>query len=491
MKVYRTAYTVPIPPGTKIVTRKGVHFAKLKGGEARLTKDGCKVLLETAHWHISFEDNLCIRRVIKCFTDRTATRQVANRIEKLLCLKANNERPDVELQKWIEQIPTRIRDELIRFGLIDTTRTAATRPLTEFVNEYKNSLVAKERTPKHISETVSMLKSVFDGCGFKYWTDISPGKVEQYLKDLRESGISYRRSNGLLTATKSFCSWMVNSYFATESPVRHLAKLNAELDRRRERRAATEAELRLLLETTAKSERRFGLTGYGRMLFYRLAAETGLRKNEMRTLRVSAFDFASLTVTVETCYSKHRQKDVLPLRADLAAELQSYVADKLPGARVFTVSDKTADMIKADLADTRIPYRDESGRVCDFHSLRYTFITNLRHAPSRVAQALARHRSSAMTDRYTHIRLQDERAAVESLPDLSQPSRESQKKVKTGTYDTAEILSKSYFSGGQDGTNRDSTGKTPPDSIEKTRFQRARQDSNLQPSDSKSATLSN
>ena len=135
---------------------------------------------------------------------------------------------------------------------------------------------------------------------------LAEAKTTDEVKDLRDKGISYRRSNGYLTAIKSFCIWMVKSYYASESPVRHLTKLDAALDKRRERRAATADELRRLLETTRNAVERFGLTGAVRSLIYRFAAETGLRKNEIKTLKVSAFDFDNLTVTVETGYSKHR-----------------------------------------------------------------------------------------------------------------------------------------------------------------------------------------
>jgi hypothetical protein len=59
---------------------------------------------------------------------------------------------------------------------------------------------------------------------------------------------------------------------------------------------------------------------------------------------------------------------------------------------------------------------------------------NLSHAPSRVAQSLARHTTSAMTDRYTHVRLNDERAALAMLPDPTAKPSEVKAKV-TGTDD--------------------------------------------------------
>ncbi|MBA7670203.1 Tyrosine recombinase XerC [subsurface metagenome] len=385
------------------------------------------------------------------------------------------------MQKFIEQIPATIRDELISSGLLDAKRTAAGKTLIELADEFGQSLVAKERTPRYICETVKMLKDIFECCKFKYWSNISPTRVENYLKDLRDKGISYRRSNGYLTAIKSFCEWMVKSYYGSESPVKHLTKLDTELDRRRERRAATPDEIQTLLQTTAAGPKRFGMSGYERALFYKLAVETGLRKNELRTLKASAFDFDNCTVTVETCYSKHRQKDVLPLRADLATKLQSYLANKLPKAKAFSATDKTADMLKADLADAEIPFiRD--GKVLDFHALRHTFITDLRMVPTSVRQSLARHRSSAMTDRYTHTNLHDERTAIESLPNTS---IEEQRAVKTGTDD--KILPNSCFQDAQSRIHADTGGQQNPDTLQKPQLQRARQDSNLQPSDSKSA----
>ena len=485
MRVFKPTYTKPLPEKTKVFTRKGTKYAKFKGGEARLTKRGDKILCETSHWHISFEDNLGIRRELKGFTNEQATKRLADRIQQLLNCKANNLPLDTELQKFIEQLPCKVRDELVGFGLVDTERTAAVKTLTELTDEFEQSLVAKERTPRYIRETVKMLENIFEGCKFEYWSNISPTKVENYLKNLRDKGISYRRSNGYLTAIKSFCEWMVKSYYASESPLKHLTKLDTELDRRRVRRAATPVEIQALLQTTATGPERFGMSGYERALFYKLAVETGLRKNELRTLKVSAFDFDKYTVTVETCYSKHRQKDVLPLRADLAAKLQSYLANKLPKAKAFSATDKTSDMIKADLADAKIPFiRD--GKVLDLHALRHTFITDLRMIPTSVRQSLARHRSSAMTDRYTHTNLHDERAAIESLPDYS---IEEQRSVKTGTDD--KILSKSCFQGAPIRTNAEYNGEAIADRTQKGLLQRARQDSNLQPSDSKSATLSN
>lgn len=79
------------------------------------------------------------------------------------------------------------------------------------------------------------------------------------------------------------------------------------------------------------------MTGYERSLLYRLAVETGLRANELRTLKASSFDFADGTVTVAAAYSKHRRDDTLPLRKDTANELRALISGKLPAAGVFNM----------------------------------------------------------------------------------------------------------------------------------------------------------
>jgi len=475
MRVYKPSYTKPLPEKAKIFTRKGKRFAKFKDAkghtaEARLTKKSDKILVETAHWHIGFEDNLAIKREVKAYTNEQASNKLAERINELLCCQANNQQLSVELQKWLDQVPERIRDELISFGLIDPRRIAAGKILTDLISEFEKSLQSKERSTRYVQQTVAQIKKVFKGCGFRYWSDIEATKVENHLRNLRDNGIGYGRSNTLLHSVKSFCNWVVCYGLASESPLRHLKPLNEELDKRHERRALKVDEIRRLLEAALRGSERFGLTGYARCLLYRLVCETGLRANEIRTLTVGSFDFRKLTVTIEAGSSKHRQKDVQPLRADFAVLLEQFFTGKLPNVIAFggtkgRLTKDTAEMVRADLADAGIPYKDDAGRVADFHSLRHVFITYLHKAPSRVAQALARHRSSAMTDRYTHIGLHDERAALEGLPDFSLPSKEIQK--ATGT--DGENLSKSCLSGVPTRINMDNNGQTTLDKTQKTK----------------------
>jgi integrase len=133
--------------------------------------------------------------------------------------------------------------------------------------------------------------------------------------------MSAHTSNYYLKSIKQFCKWTVQDGRAGTSPLEHLRTINAQTDKRRERRALETDEIRHLLETTAVAPERFGMTGHQRALLYRLAAESGLRASELRSLAVSSFDFDRCTVKVQASYSKHRRQDELPLRPDMAAEL--------------------------------------------------------------------------------------------------------------------------------------------------------------------------
>jgi len=440
MRIFKPGYTKELPEKAKIFTRKGKQFAKFKDKrghlqEHRLTKNGNKILCETTHYHISFEDNIGIRRVLKAFTNAQATQRLADNIQRLLDSKASNAPLSDDLQKSLAQLPSKILDKLIAFKLLDASRMSASKELSGYIDEFKDYMTKKERNPKHIKATVSSLKRLFSACSFNSWNDITACKLKAHLDELRDSGkgISKRTYNGYLKTAQHFCKWLAKQLH-TISPLNYIDGLdNESTDKRHERRAATPDELRRLLETTRNSEKRFGLTGYERSLVYWLTVETGLRADELRSLKKLSFDFDNGTITVIASYSKHRQEDILPVRPELMMELKTYLKNKTPVAKAFYITDRTANMLKADLAEAKICYIDDNGKVLDFHALRHTFITNLRNVSSRVAQSLARHRSSAMTDRYTHINLHDERQALDTLPDLTKSSKEKRQASKTGT----------------------------------------------------------
>ncbi|MFO0493402.1 MAG: tyrosine-type recombinase/integrase, partial [bacterium] len=149
---------------------------------------------------------------------------------------------------------------------------------------------------------------------------------------------------------------------------------------------------------------------------------------------------------------KNRRGSEIPLRTDLAADIRSWLADRLAWAQtaardaeepipaalpsdepLFVVPDGLIrifdrDLVFAGLA--RVESRDgkevviktdDRGRTIDIHALRHTFGTHLSKAgvPLRTAQAAMRHSDPSLTANvYTDPKLLDVAEAVASLPDL-------------------------------------------------------------------------
>jgi len=329
------------------------------------------------------------------------------------------------------------------------------------VEDFKASLEADGNTGQYVRATISRVERVFEGCRFSAWTNISASRVKTFIAYLRKDrmdektgqvgqGISIQTANYYLQATKQFCRFMVQDRRALESPLEHLSKMDSNADARRKRRALEPDEIRRLLEVTLAAPERFGLSGHQRTMLYRLAIETGLRASELRSLTVSSFDFDECTVTVQAAYTKNRKDCTLPLRVEMAATLKTYVAGKLPHVNVFSVPQRTAEMLRSDLEATGIDYQDEAGRYVDFHSLRHMRGSLLAAAGvhPKVAQSLMRHSDIRLTmERYTHTLSGQESQAVADLPDLSLPSDQKQRAAATGTDGKEDVFATCLFNG--------------------------------------------
>ncbi len=334
---------------------------------------------------------------------------------------------------------------LRREGAIDARAEGlaaqARRPIEEHLKDFETALRAKGASDKHAELLLTRARKVMEGAKIRTWGDASASRAVEYLHELRTDrevkdeagnvaavrrGISAQTFNFYLQAVKQFGRWMVKDRRAADNPFAYLEPLNVKLDRRHDRRAFTVDELRRLLTAAGNGPDVRGMSGPDRAMLYRVTVETGLRAGELRSLTRASFDFESEppTVTVGAAYSKRRREDTLPLRPKTADALARHVATLAPAAHVFKMpeTEHLAQMLREDLAAAGIPYRDDAGRVADFHALRHTFITNLATGGvhPKTAQALARHSTITLTmDRYTHQRTGDDAAALEVLPDLS------------------------------------------------------------------------
>jgi len=240
----------------------------------------------------------------------------------------------------------------------------------------------------------------------------------------RNFGASIQTANYYLTATKSFARWLVADRRMPDNP---FAGLKAEkVTYRREVRTLSTEDFGKLIKATRKAAPFRGLSGKARAILYQTAGYTGLRASELASLSPSSFDFASdpCTVTVAAEDSKHREEDVLPLRADLAEKLAEWARGRPGDAPLWPGKwhkSESARMLDRDLKAAKLPKEDEAGRVFHFHALRHMFISNLARSGvhPKAAQALARHSTITLTmDRYSHLALEDQSEALSALPPL-------------------------------------------------------------------------
>jgi hypothetical protein len=188
-------------------------------------------------------------------------------------------------------------------------------------------------------------------------------------------------------------------------------------------------------------------------MMYVLAAWTGFRKGEIGSLTQRSFrlDDDPATATVAACYSKRRRQDSQILHPEVVCRLKEWLATKPdlgPDDVLFPVSGrvpggterKTHKMMRLDIKaarkawieETKAPeekkareesdfleYQNDDGLFADFHSNRHLFITSLERAglSPKMAQTLARHSDVRLTlGVYTHVGLNDQTAAIASLP---------------------------------------------------------------------------
>lgn len=167
------------------------------------------------------------------------------------------------------------------------------------------------------------------------------------------------------------------------------------------------------------------MSGSERRLLYRLAIETGLRSNELRSLtRGSLFLNSDRPYIVGTADSTKNKKDARQyIQPDVASNLIALIAAKSPKARVFRFPHETnlARMLRADLAAARQAWLKEAkrdpeerlrreqsdflnatnheGEHFDFHSLRHTcggWLAMQGNHP-KVVQTIMRHSSITLT----------------------------------------------------------------------------------------------
>jgi len=434
----------------------------------RTYRDGDGELRATPKWAVEFRDQRETARRLALFPSKSASDEAARRLVRLVAdVQANGRPVSPELLTWAGGLPTRCRRKLAEWGLLPAERVAAGAALAELADGWGAALRARGVSEAQIAQQRHRADRLIRLCGFKRLTDIERKRVAGVLAKLRageldgERTLSARTANGHAQALFSLCRWAVREGLLAENPLADGAG-RVPVGDEVERDGLALDEQAALVTAAEAGEVWRGISGAQRGLAYRVALATGFRASELAALRVQDLELTAdpPTATLPALATKNKRGAVQPLPADLAKLLRARMKGKAPAAPVLTMphSYDCADMFRHDLDAARRAYvgaeglppkqrveREQSdwcrperhtGRVLTFHSLRHSYVANLKRAgvPLATAMQLARHSDPRLTaKRYGTLGLRDLRSAVAGLPTF--PERQAAR--ATGTDNAA------------------------------------------------------
>ncbi len=383
--VYRSTFTKPLPPDAEVFTRKGERLARWTDRKGR--KQTAKVTTTAAG------ERLLI--VAGTFTAKYRTGsgllvKTATGCRSLDAAKAVLGELTARADRVRSGITTAAED-----SVLDHRSTSIAAHAAAYIEHLrgKHGKGGKARVSKvHADNVKRSLDRIMVGCGFGTLRDLNRRAVERWVSTQSkiapdDGGISARTINAHVAAVTAFGNWCLETSRLTVNPFARIAKQDEKADRRRQRRALTEAELIWLLDAARRrplaeygreseplpADKRQGrrtwtkadLTpatlaaaegrardmlkdhpnriaeldriGRKRALTYKVLTLTGLRKAELASLTVGSVEFAGLAgvsyLTLAAADEKAGRGADVPLRRDLADDLRAWLAERLDAAR--------------------------------------------------------------------------------------------------------------------------------------------------------------
>jgi len=367
----------------------------------------------------------------RAFETEKTSQRLADTIERLLEIYHGNGVISLDLQRAIDCMPSRIIRKLEKNGLLSETRTSGKNCLSDHLDSFIGSLKVKRCSERHLSLVKNMIERICEKCKFDVISDLDANRFTAYINGLN---IAVKTKCHYVSGFKQFTKWLhdtgrlpKNNFMLIKTPKA------LQSDQVHARRALTADEVARLIKAAEAGKSFRGISGMERALIYRLAVESGLRFNEIKTLKVSDFDFKAGTVEVRDENEKARRGAVLPLRQSTTEKIKQFLQTKPPLSAAFTLK-KGFMMIKTDLEAAGISY-EVDGKFADFHSLRHSTASLLIQtgANPKVVQTIMRHTDLNLTmAKYTHLFSGQQRETIENLPDFI---IHQDKAAKTGTDD--------------------------------------------------------
>ena len=293
-------------------------------------------------------------------------------------------------------------------------------PVDHHLQFYETFLNDKGDSPGYIVQTLRHLRRILDGMRIKYLDAVviadsrERSADERFRHWLRDTSPTDRHRRNSILVFQRFLKVLADHHrLPPTCPILTMRPPKITTSQTRDRRALTEDEIESLMQAVSVSHHRFKIAPYDRVMLYRTALQTGLRRSEIAALKPCHFIFDYEAGPVLRCdpeWSKNRSLAYIPLVEPYLSDIREYLQNKPAQKRAWSVPYNTARMLRSDLRLAGIPYVDQHGRVADFHALRHTFITRLVLAGVDLAkvQLLARHSTIRLTiETYSHLSIPD------------------------------------------------------------------------------------
>ena len=426
-RIFKHKRRRPLPSGAEIVRkRNNGKIARWVAGngkrkEAPLSDDGESIIIESGVYRAEWRD-----------------------ADGVVHQESTGCRDGDMAMAWLQ---SKVKDsERITSGIVTSseaqTAEKAAASIDSTLQTFAADLESKGRTGKHTREILSVVSQAAAFCGWRQLHDLDGNSAEAWLQGRRrDDDISARQYNKCLTLLHAFGAYCLRRRLISANPFAGLGRLSTKTDRRYVRRTLTPSEVSAIV-AAGKSRAREAVQGDNRAMAYMLMAYTGLRWNECRTLRLSDVHLEGETpyIELQAGLEKNRQGAKIPLHAQTAAALDSFIAQRIqrltgalprlswnskvvpfPSAEapLFDALPKEISVIfQKDIKAAGVVSPDSYGKVVDVHCLRYFFASELARAgvPLHLVQKLMRHSTPVLTAQvYVHATLSDMGDAVNGL----------------------------------------------------------------------------
>lgn len=360
------------------------------------------------------------------------SKKLGDNIQKRIDCIASGEPSPKLIDYFQDSTPKKLQDKLIKVGLLPARIKEAGKPLLDYLPDFQQAIYQESQksrqkksttTNAQARTTTSRVRKLIKDCGFIIWRDVSSEKVDEYIES-RPDGMSQQTAHFYVQAFRRFAGWMFEQGYIDKAP-----KINNVSTSRNYGRAFELNEFERLLEAAKTGSKSYGLTGHQRYVLYLLACETGLRRDELRSLTVASVDLKNSCVFVKGGIdgaTKNKDDAVQYFTPGTGQLLKEYIKGKMPNIQLFKIHDKSAKMIQADCETAGIEVVNHKGKL-NFHSLRHTCGSYLaaHGVEPKVVMEIMRHKDINLTmSRYTHLLSGQKQRAVNKLPRFGKPKRQ-------------------------------------------------------------------